>query len=191
MKSKINIGVHAPNKFSAYEQIHETVIGQFRDSGFISDHDLTFSPWRRFDKVSGELVPQFRLNGEIGCLGKILIRVEKYLDILDNSHNPSIQTVSYAYNASVQGFGNIFRYDNQDDYFVVNSGHPDKHHKHDFNWLDNQPPWGDITWVGRDKWPTLGQFIDELQVWYWDNKNELAEYVDDADGYPILGLSTR
>ncbi|MHC5824826.1 MAG: hypothetical protein ACYT04_55535, partial [Nostoc sp.] len=121
---KTNIGVHAPNNFSAYEQIHETVINKFRDSLFINGHTLEFSAWRRFDDVLGRLVPQIRLKGEIGCRGKILITVDKFLDILGHSdNNPVIQTVSYAYNASVQGLGNIFRYDNQDDYFVVNSGH--------------------------------------------------------------------
>ncbi|MEH1918012.1 MULTISPECIES: hypothetical protein [unclassified Nostoc] len=186
---KTNIGVHAPNNFSAYEQIHETVIDQFRDSLFINDHTLEFSAGRRFDDISDEVIPQIRLKGQIGCQGKILITVDKFLDILDNSgNNRLVQTFSYSYNASVQGFGNIFRYDNLDDYFVVNSGHPDNHHRHNFNWCVNQQKWQDLTWVGYDNWPTLGKVITELQEWYWDNKDELANYVDDVDGYPILGL---
>ncbi|MEH2325881.1 MAG: hypothetical protein V7K32_20435 [Nostoc sp.] len=186
---KTNIGVHAPNSFSTYEQIHETVINQFRDSHFIHDHTLKFSPWRRFDDVSGKNVPQIRLNGEIGCRGKILIRVDKFLDVLSNSDDSLvIQTISYAYNASVQGFGNIFRYDNLDDYFVVNFGHLDSHHKHNFNWRINQQKWEELTWVGYENWPTLGQFVSELEQWYWDNRDELANYVGDTDGYPVLGL---
>lgn len=184
---RTNTGAHAPNNFSNYERIHETVLNQFRESDFIGRETLKFSPWQRYyDDLS---IPQIRLYGEIACRGKIVIRVEKYLDILENSdNNPLVQTVSYAYNASVQGFGNIFRYDNLDDYFVSNNGHMDEHHKHNFNWVTGQQDWGGLVWVGYDNWPTLGQFIAELQIWYWENRGELAQHLDDPDSYPKLGL---
>ncbi|WP_334946319.1 hypothetical protein [Nostoc sp.] len=110
------------------------MMNQFLDTGFVVEESLIFSPWQGFDDDFNE-IPQIRLNGEIACLGKILITVDKYLNILEGSgNNAVVQTFSYAYNASIQGHGNIFRYDNQDDIFMFNLGHADEHHKHLFNW---------------------------------------------------------
>lgn len=147
---KKNTGVHAPNRFASYQEIHETVMNQFLKNEFVGKHSLRFDPWQRFNDDSLDIIPQIRLKGEIACSGRILVTVNKYLDILEESgDNALVQTVSYAYNASVQGFGSIFRYDNQDDYFVANSGHLDEHHKHQFNWRIKDEI-GEVIWIGYE-----------------------------------------
>ncbi|MHC5934535.1 hypothetical protein [Nostoc sp.] len=147
-------------------------MNQFLDTGFVVEEALIFSPWQGFDDDFNE-IPQIRLNGEIACLGKILITVDKYLNILEGSgNNAVVQTFSYAYNASIQGHGNIFRYDNQDDIFMFNLGHADEHHKHLFDWRVADQL-GNVIWVGYEGWPKLDQIIREAESWYWENRSEL------------------
>lgn len=166
------MGVHAPNRFASYQEIHETVMDQFLDTGFVVENALLFTRWQAFDANLNE-IPQIRLSGEIACLGKILITVDKYLNILEGSgDNSVVQTVSYAYNVSIQGYGNVFRYDNQDDIFIFNFGHADNHHKHLCDW-NTGDPLGEVIWVGYDNWPKLDQVIRESEAWYWENRSNL------------------
>jgi hypothetical protein len=78
----------------------------------------------------------------------------------------------------VRRYGNVFRYDN----CHSRSGHPDNHHKHEFDWKLNEQGEGTVVWVGAEKWLTLDQVIAEAKDWYWANKGDLPE------GYPELGL---
>ena len=43
---------------------------------------------------------------------------------------------------------------------------------------------GSPTWMGEARWPTLGEFIETVEAWYWENRDRL----DDPDGFPPLGL---
>lgn len=147
-------------------------MSQFLGGDFVETHTLNFRSCRRFDE-NLNFIPQIQLKGEIACCGMILLTVDKYLDILYGSGDSAVvQTVSYAYNVSVQGLGNIFRYDDQDDYFMINSGHADKHHKHVFDW-HNKDQVGSVVWQGYEKWPQLDQVIREAEDWYWNNRSSL------------------
>ncbi len=116
------------------------------------------------------------LQGEIACLGNIIVTVEKYLRVLGgDGDNAMVQTFQYSYNVSVRNEGNIFRYDNSHD----RPGHPDRHHKHEFDEEGEQ-----ISWIGYQSWRTLGQVLQETQEWYWLNRESLEL----PDTYPILGL---
>lgn len=169
---KLNVNRHKPNLFGSYREIHETVISQFKYRDFISDDSLEFQP----------LYQGFCLSGEIACLGKILITVEKFLEILDGfGDNATVQTRWYAYNVSVQGYGNIFRYDNQHAY----PGHQDSHHKHIFDWRSGVEEIGSPFWVGENGWLTLGEVIQETEEWYWQN----SCFLDNSNGYSQLGKS--
>src|SRR3990172_2438968 len=44
--------------------------------------------------------------------------------------NPLVQTLLYSYNLSVQGWNNVFRYDNAH----AHGAHADHHHRHAFDW---------------------------------------------------------
>lgn len=135
-------------------------MNRFYREGFIADDTLDLTP----------LGSILSLEGEVGCLGRIVIRVEKVLEFVDASDH--IQTRYYAYNASVQGVGNIFRYDNQHPEAMY-EGHRDPHHKHLFNFLTNEEESDSPIWVGAEKWPTLGQVIEELRDWHSRHYGEL------------------
>ena len=119
------------------------------------------------------------LSGEIACLGRIVITVDKTLRILDDSDDPQVQTISYTYNARVQGVGTIMRHDN----IHAHSGHPDAHHSHVYDWPNDREVEGSPRHCGEAGWPTLSEFIEKVERWYWTNRERLA----DPDGHPELG----
>jgi hypothetical protein len=121
------------------------------------------------------------LKGLIGCLGGIVIAVDKTLIILDASDNPHVQTIDYAYNAWVRGHFNFLRYDNAH----VHPGHPDPHHRHKYDWRTGR---GVVEHVGEGAWPTLGDFIREVEAWRDDHHNELVAVHSQSDFTDIVGL---
>lgn len=170
---------HGAIFYSSYIEIHETVMQQFRERHFIGHDTLEFIP----------ISPTYYLQGRIFCLGQIIIDVEKALhpEFLVGCSDPMVRTKWYAYNVSLQGAGNIFRYDNQDkDY--LRPGHDDDHHKHTFNIVTSDL--NKITqtiehihspvWIGRHRWPTLGDVLAEIEAWYWENYSFLPY----PDSYP-------
>lgn len=163
---KIKLGRHKPNPFLFYKDIHNNALKDLYDSGFVADHSLIFEP------SPGE----FCLIGEVSCLGNILVTVYKSLAILSDSvENPLVQTIEYSYNASVQGYGNILRYDNQDDFFSTSRpDHFDEHHKHEFDWFTGKQNAESPSWVGEEDWPTLGDVLWELHDWYYANSSYLT-----------------
>lgn len=118
-----------------------------------------------------------RLVGQIACYGDLVITVEKALKILDGEANPLVQTVSYAYNASVRSHGTIRRYDNAEHH-----GFATPHHRHDFDWRSNVENNGSPVHVGDDGWPTLARFIREMQDWFNANRDSLPN----PSGVPVL-----
>jgi len=142
----------------------------FFEDGFVGEHTLEFSPDGPFE---------ISLKGEIACRGNIVIVVNKTLEVLGGSGgNALVGTTVYSYNVLVRGFGNVFRYDN----CHTRQGHPDDHHKHEFDWRVNQLGEGNVIWVGADNWPTLGEVIEEAKNWYLENNYCLLPV------YPNLGL---
>jgi hypothetical protein len=161
---------HRPNRFGKYEQIHRAYLDSFIAEEFVGFHTLAFIDDNPYE---------ISLKGEIACLGHLLITVDKTLEILQGSgENALVQTIVYDYNVSVRGYGNVFRYDN----CHSRTGHPDNHHKHEFDWKLNEQGEGKVVWIGAEKWLTLDQVIAEAKDWYWANKDDLPE------GYPELGL---
>lgn len=162
---------HSPTKFSTYYSIHENRMDQFRSGGFVGEDSLTFD----FGTV-GVLT----IKGEISCLGNILIRVEKNLVVIeDGTPDPLVQTVDYAYNASIRGQETILRHDNLHRY----PGHQDEHHRHEYDWNTGDDLAGSPSWVGAQGWPTLSEFIEEVEKWYWEHEGKLP----DSDKYAELG----
>lgn len=152
---------HSPTKLSTYYNVHENRMDQFRSSGFIGEDTLAF------DFIAANLL---RIKGEISCRGDVVIRVEKNLVVIDDgTTDPLVQTVDYAYNASVRGENSFLRYNN----LHVLPGHQDAHHKNFFDWKTEKHLPGSPEWVGVEGWPTLGEFIEEVEHWYWEHKEEL------------------
>lgn len=120
------------------------------------------------------------IQGEISCLGNIVIKVDKTLAILDDgTPDPPVQTILYAYNASVRGRDSFLRHDNAHTY----PGHSDEHHRHDFDWKTGENLPGSPLWVGPGGWPTLSEFIEEVRDWFWKHRDELPG----PDAYVELG----
>ena len=159
---------HLPCPLLHYLQTHDTVIRQFRDDGFVGADTLSlelFAPSTIF------------LGGQIGCLGRIVIGVEKLLSVLDSSDNPNVQTETYSYHVGVKPIASLFRYDNSHQHV----GHPDPHHRHAFVWSGHEQRPDSPTWIGADNWPTLGDVIAESRAWYWEHYEGLQNRDDFPD----------
>lgn len=152
---------HAARRLGTYLATHATVMGHLRDEGFVSSDTLSIDPY------GDDLLMQ----GEIGCLGEIVIKVRKLLTFVGSD---LIQTTHYVYNVRVLGMGNVFRYDNSH----VHAEHLDAHHKDVFRFPTEERLASE--WIGVDRWPTLGEVIRETQQWHAANRALLRN----ADGYP-------
>lgn len=155
---------HSPTRYSTYITAHENYLDQLRASGFVREDSLEITPFE-----SG----LFKIQGEISCLGNIAVRVEKTLIVLgeEEDTDPLVQTILYAYNASVRGHENFLRYNN----LHTVPGHRDAHHKNFFDWQTGKHLSGSPAWVGEESWPTLGEYLEEVREWFWDHLKELPE----------------
>ena len=143
-------------------------MGQLRATSFVGADTLRLVAW------PGRLL----MVGDIGCLGDIRLSVEKCLrvvtpgataaGIVDGNHDVIVQTTMYAYHATICGHGLILRYDN----CHPRAGHADWHHVHRCDWRTDDDA-GQIEWVGEDRWPTLGEVVNELMDWYHAHYDEL------------------
>lgn len=140
-----------------------------RNSGFVGGDSLEF--------VQAPHV--VTIEGEIQCLGEILITVFKTLEVLGGEGlGATVRTATYSYNVSVRNRYNIFRYDN----LHPIKGFPDNHHKDLYEWrTGNRLP---SKWIGERDWPTLADAIYEAQRWYYHHMHELEH----PDRFPELGL---
>ncbi len=126
-------------------------------------------------------LPGVFLEGKIGCRGRIVVDVRKFLEILEplEGGDAMVETRFYRYNVFVQGLDNIFRYDNAHSY----ASHPDAHHKHRFDFQTGEELSHIPAWVGAYRWPHLNAVINEAWSWWLDNRSQLP----DPDGFPRLG----
>jgi hypothetical protein len=151
------VSKHAPNVFSSYQEIHETVMAQMRRGGFVVSDTLTFTP------LPGSIL----LEGTIRCRGGIYIDVRKRLNVLDGEGaNALVQTASYSYNVALEGKGNIVRYDSP------HRTHRQFHHVHRYDVLEGNID-GTVERTPEDDWPTLGEVLREAEAWYYDHYDAL------------------
>lgn len=137
---------------------------QFKRRGFIAHDKLS---WRPFPGA-------VELSGEIACVGRIVVAVDKLLESVSGGADPCIQTVMYSYNVSIRGRHNVFRYDNQHEHWRY-PGHDDEHHCHLFDWETGDELEGSPIWIGASRWPTLGDVIAETETWYLENRHLLPD----------------
>lgn len=157
-------GPRKPQRFSRYQSIHETVMRRFRGEGFVLADTLAFVP-----KPDG-----IYLYGHVAMSGELVLGVKKLLrTIEDDPADPSVMAVLYEYNLSVFRSGSIFRYDNSHDGGEPYPGHPDSFHRHSFDWRTGTQGCNSPAWIGYDKWPTLGEIIEEARDWHADHYAEL------------------
>jgi hypothetical protein len=160
---------HGPTRFRTYRSVHENRMDQFVAAGdFVHRHTLRYEARRGFIVIVGQ----------IACSGEIVLTIEKALEVLDadaddvldgGATDALVRTYVYSYNASIRGHQSFLRYDNTHSY----TGHDDEHHKHELDWRTGAELPGSPSWVGRDRWPLLSEFIESVARWYWDHRDEL------------------
>ena len=154
---------HRPCLLTTYLNVHSNVMEQLRRSGFVGADTLQLNRYGS----------DFLLEGEIGCLGRIVVGVWKILECVSPRGRPvEVQTLVYAYNVSVRGRNKIFRYDNQHASWLY-AGHRDEHHKHVFDWQTGDESSDSPLWIGADRWPTLHEVIEEVRDWHAANRDAL------------------
>jgi len=162
---------HDPARLSTYQRVHDNRMAQLRSGGIVLRDTL------EWEAAPGGVL---WLRGEIACRGGIVVAVEKKLELRSDEADPLVQTAMYAYNASVRGHDTFLRYDNTHPY----PGHADSHHRHDVDWRTGEEA---VSWIGERGWPTLGTFLEYVERWYWDNRDDLPE----TAGEPEIGLRQR
>ena len=145
---------HSPTRFNTYFEIHTRCLEQLKTSGVVIFEGLELEPF------GGGFL---RMSGLIHCRGNLILTVDKVLRLQQTEEVVTVQTYKYAYNLSLAGQGNIFRYDNAHRH----PGHLIEHHLHRFD-----PPDIEITGspfeTGED-WPTLTEVLLEADQYYWEN----------------------
>ena len=158
---------HGPNRLRRYIEVHRTVMQQFLGGGVVLSEDLSFT-----DLGDGVVL----LEGTIACVDDLRIEVSKRLQIVgDIAADPLVQTDGYSYSAILGKRGPIFRYD---------SPHPDHnqfHHVHRYAVLDGDVHGAAFPIEPQTEWPTLGEVIQELCDWYYDNLARLKSATDRQD----------
>lgn len=66
----------------------------------------------------------------------------------------------------------FLRHDNQHEGWLY-PGHGDPHHVHVLDWRTGDEKPGSPFWCGQEGWPTLGEFIQKVELWYYDNLPQL------------------
>lgn len=172
---------HSPNLIHRYVEILDSVLGSYISKGnFVSEEDIKVDPFSSRNR------PGFLLEGEIGCLGEIVIYVKKFLEITEEGptpRNPWVETRWYNYYVFIRNHRNLFRYDNEDPDYMRN-GHGDEHHKHEYDpktgdELSNSP-----IWISADGWPLFHEVIEEAERWYWDHR----KWIPNPEAFPKLGV---
>jgi len=140
---------------------------------FIRDGDFVHSHTLRYVAVSGYIA----IVGQIGCLGNIVITVEKYLELIEggtgevalngDGQEALVQTALYSYNGHIRGHATFLRDDNTHRW----PGHSDDHHRHHEDWRGIERP--RVEWVGEHGWLRLDQFIEMVCTWYHSHRDEL------------------
>ena len=129
-------------------------MGRFESRGVVLSNGLTLDAFG-----NGHLV----LTGTIECAGGICVEVHKIIQILDGEGaNARVQSATYTYHARLRGRGNILRYD------APHESHRPFHHVHRY---DPRLKGHDETVeaIAGEEWPTLGEVLTELEVWYFEN----------------------
>jgi hypothetical protein len=149
-------------------------MGRLLGEGFVQSDTLCF------EAAAGYV----RLEGEIACMGNIVITVTKFIRVVEHAADgePMVQTLTYAYNAHVRNHNTFLRVDNAHPH----PGHADNHHRHRQDWRASQETElaGSPEWIGEAGWPTLAEFVREVHDWYCAHSDHLPV----PDGAPRLGL---
>ena len=147
---------HGPIRFANYQRIHNRRMQDFIQEGLVVSHTVRFG-----QPTSGYIT----LEGEINCLGGIMVEVKKKLQILSGQGpNAMVKTCEYSYNAYAIGRGNLFRYNSPHGY------HRPYHHVHRYDILGTWDEIGDPEELRENEVPTLSEVLDEVRELYYGHE---------------------
>lgn len=112
-----------------------------------------------------------RIHGDLFCQGDLVIHMDNYIRVNDDNQ---VRGAVYRYQAQFTNIPlrQIFRYDNSHTY--THEAHPDAFHKHVFN--DRTWKEAGVEHVGRERFPTLLEVIDELYDWWLQHRDDPLIY---------------
>jgi hypothetical protein len=142
---------HGWNDFQHYLDAHFGSLARFEDFFLLDASHLAID-----EPAEGTIT----MIGRLFFAHGLFIHVRK---ILERNDRGQVRTVQYSYHAGVIGKDarSILQYDNAHPH----PGHADEHHRHRYDcqhWIEIKPP----EWIGRERWPTLGDVIEELYEWW-------------------------
>lgn len=168
MKQRARQDAHKPNTIDNHWKILSSVI---KNSNFIVDYDL--------EQTSDPKLNSITIQGELRCLGDIVLDITKELKITNNSHKNGeslVQTENYSYQARIKNLTEsriLFRYDAHPG-TIHHKCHQDKHHYHDYDLLGKQKLGGAgcdcgncPIWVGKDSWPHISDVLEDAEDYYY------------------------
>lgn len=143
---------HGWNSLDHYLAIHDAQLARL-STYVVEDHDL---------QVELTAPDRVVIAGRLRCRHGLFVDVREVLEL---NERQQVRGLAYKYHAGIAGPEPrpIFRYDNAHTY--AREGHPDAFHCHRYDhrsWQEITPP----EWIGRDRWPTLAQVVDELDAWW-------------------------
>lgn len=147
-----------PKRAESYIRLQTILIDKFAQSGLICQHDTQFE-WLGDNILHWE--------GSLYCVGEIVVEAEKWFERVPGTNRDEIRLFSYRYNAHVQGFNEILRYDNAHKH----DGHNTDHHKHTFHWETGD----ELSLTETSGCPWLHVVLQEVNDWYWEHIDVLPD----------------
>ena len=151
---------HRWNSWEQYRAIHDRKIASYSPH-FVID-----------DLLAPVLTPNAVIwDGALRCADGFEIQVYKVQELRRRGDGrPEVRTTAYSYHVLQRGQDgerNVLRYDNAHAY----DGHPDAHHRHDYEegGTSHVQHLSEREWPDGD-WPTLGDVLDELHALWRSNQ---------------------
>lgn len=164
------MGKHDPARYESYFKAHVNNMAQLKKEGFVLDDNLAVT------QIQG--TPFLEMKGVVLCAGNLKMTVYKRLRAQKIGGALHVHTVTYAYNLSLLGVGNIFRYDNMHSHY----GHLTKHHRHEYEPPNERKK---LEHIGEDGWPTLGDALREARDYVdWHQKYKAVDDKEPVEEMP-------
>ncbi len=153
-------------ELNGYLRVHWTILNKFESENWIASHTINLVK-------AGDSV--LYIAGQIALQGPLVLSVRKLLSYTppDQAGRRCCETLSYSYNAFIPGHHTLLRYDTYHP-DSLHPGHLDKFHVHRFDWVTGDELPDSPEWLGWQKWPRLGDVLQELREWHSDNHAALG-----------------
>ncbi len=147
---------HGWNSFADYLSIHDKTI-RFYHKFMASPKVYSVTTFTELEKrltCEGMIVQTYRGT-------RVRIDIRKGIEIDPaNTKRPRARTYNYTYSVNIPGGSKLIRYCSPHEDWEEEGAAPHHrhHHRHDFT----KNPKGDVTLLGKDEWPHVGEFFEEV-----------------------------